>query len=57
LARREEWEAGKLAKKWIDKPKPLLGKLPEAIARPKISAVVEVDEEEDEEEVNSVNRC
>jgi hypothetical protein len=68
-ARRAEWEtekqvwetkkaAAKLAKKRFDRPKPLLGKLPPAIPRPKTSSAVEVDDDDDDdddEEGNSEN--
>jgi hypothetical protein len=52
------WEtenaAAKLAKKRFDMSKPLLGKLPPAILRPKVSLAVEVDDD-DNKEVNSEN--
>lgn len=59
-ARRVEWEeekkvwadekaAAKLAKTRFEKKKPVLGKLPASIPRPKVTSVVEEDGEEDED--------
>lgn len=59
--RRAEWEvekqlweeekaAAKSAKKKFNKKKPVLGKLPAAILRPKVASIVEEDSEDGEED-------